>query len=161
MPDSSNHSLYLMKLFVFSCPEGNKLLDCSIRFRSSSLSSTNMCMRMCMCAYVYVYESVRVCARVHVYDLPQWFHVFCYILHMYICYHESSRKPQHSKWNSLGPKHAHSTGTCTATWCNDDEISNSNLLINSQNHRNRSDWFSTEWYSYPEISTVIRRHCTR
>ena len=60
VPDSSNHSLYLMKLFVFSCPEGNKLLDCSIRFRSSSLSSTNMCMRMCMCAYVYVYESVRV-----------------------------------------------------------------------------------------------------
>ena len=31
--DSSNHSLYLMKLFVFRCPEGNKLLDCSIRFR--------------------------------------------------------------------------------------------------------------------------------
>ena len=59
--DSSNHSLYLMKLFVFSCPEGNKLLDCSIRFRPSSPSSTNVCMRMCMCAYVYVYVCVRVC----------------------------------------------------------------------------------------------------
>ena len=49
----------------------------------SSPSSTNMymymCMCMCMCAYVYVCESVRVCARVYVYDLPQWFHVFCYI----------------------------------------------------------------------------------
>ena len=33
VPDSSNHSLYLMKLFVFSCPEGNKLLSCSILFR--------------------------------------------------------------------------------------------------------------------------------
>ena len=50
-------------------------------------SSTNMymcmCMCMCMCAYVYVYESVRVCARVYVYDLPQWFHDFCYMLHIY------------------------------------------------------------------------------
>ena len=29
-PDSSNHSLSLIKLFSFSCPEGNKLLDCSV-----------------------------------------------------------------------------------------------------------------------------------
>ena len=36
MPDSSKHSLYLMKLFVFSCPEGNKLRDCSIRLRPFS-----------------------------------------------------------------------------------------------------------------------------
>ena len=32
--DSSNHSLFLVKLFVFSCSQGNKLPDCSIRFRS-------------------------------------------------------------------------------------------------------------------------------
>ena len=32
---------------------------------------------------VHVYESVRVCARVYVYDLPQWFHDFCYMLHIY------------------------------------------------------------------------------
>ena len=36
MPDSSDHSLQLRKLFVFSCPEGNKLPDCSIRFRPFS-----------------------------------------------------------------------------------------------------------------------------
>ena len=30
VPDSSNHSLSLIKLFSFSCPEGNKLLDCSV-----------------------------------------------------------------------------------------------------------------------------------
>ena len=41
MPDSSNHSLYLVKMFVFSCPVGNKLLDCSIRFRSLSPGITN------------------------------------------------------------------------------------------------------------------------
>ena len=29
-PDSSNHSLYLMKMFVFSRPKGNKLVDCSV-----------------------------------------------------------------------------------------------------------------------------------
>ena len=27
LPDSSNHSLYLMKMFVFSRPKGNKLVD--------------------------------------------------------------------------------------------------------------------------------------
>ena len=30
VPDSSNHSLCLIKLFSFSNPEGNKMLDCSI-----------------------------------------------------------------------------------------------------------------------------------
>ena len=46
------------------------------------------CKCMCMCAYVYVYESVRVCARVCVYDLPQWFHVFLlHLLHIYIYIH--------------------------------------------------------------------------
>ena len=38
--------------------------------------SVSVCVCVCVCAYVYVYESVRVCAREYVYDLPQWFHVF-------------------------------------------------------------------------------------
>ena len=29
--------------------------------------------------YVYLVEYVRECAHLYVYDLPQWFHVFCYI----------------------------------------------------------------------------------
>ena len=42
VPDSSNHTLYLMKLFVLAvCPEGNKLLDCSIRFSLLSPSIPN------------------------------------------------------------------------------------------------------------------------
>ena len=35
---------------------------------------------------------------------------YIYILHIYICYHQSSRKPQHSKWNCVGtnkPRHIH------------------------------------------------------
>ena len=34
--------------------------------------------------YVNVYVYVRVCARVHTYDLPQWFHVF--LLHLTFIY---------------------------------------------------------------------------
>ena len=41
VPDSSNHSLSLIKLFSFSCPEGNKLLDCSVGLSPSSPSITN------------------------------------------------------------------------------------------------------------------------
>ena len=72
-------------------------------------------MCMCMCAYVYVYESARDCARENVYDLPQWFHVILANIsyrykHIKTCHHESSRKPQHSKWNCVGttrPRHIH------------------------------------------------------
>ena len=39
--DSSNHSLSLIKLFVFSSPEGNKLLDSSIRLSPLSQGITN------------------------------------------------------------------------------------------------------------------------
>ena len=41
VPDSSNHSLSLVKLFSFSCPEGNKLLDCSVGLSPFSPSITN------------------------------------------------------------------------------------------------------------------------
>ena len=41
MPDSSNHSLYLMKKFVFSCPEGNKQLDGSVCLSPLSEGITN------------------------------------------------------------------------------------------------------------------------
>ena len=39
--DSSNHSLSLIKLFSFSCLEGNKLLDCSVGLSPFSPSITN------------------------------------------------------------------------------------------------------------------------
>ena len=38
---SSNHSLSLIKLFNFSCPEGNKLLDCSVGLSPFCPSITN------------------------------------------------------------------------------------------------------------------------
>ena len=41
VPDSTNHSLSLIKLFSFSRPEGNKLLDCSVGLSPSSPSITN------------------------------------------------------------------------------------------------------------------------
>ena len=63
----------------------------------------------------------------------------------------------------------HSTGTCTATFCVIEnwthqkfeplkkfplrQNSNSNLLINSQNPRNRSNLFSAEWYF--DVSMLI------
>ena len=41
VPDSSNHSLSLIKLFSFSRPEGNKLLDCPVGLSPFSPSITN------------------------------------------------------------------------------------------------------------------------
>ena len=41
VPNSSNHSLYLIRLFSFSRPEGNKLLDCLVGPSPSSPSITN------------------------------------------------------------------------------------------------------------------------
>ena len=41
VPDSSNHSLSLIKLFSFSCPEGNKLLDCPVGLLPFSPGITN------------------------------------------------------------------------------------------------------------------------
>ena len=66
---------------------------------------------------VSVSVSVSVCAHVF-FDLPQWFHIFLlHLLHiytsyiyMYLCYHETTRTPQHSKWNCVGtnrPRHIH------------------------------------------------------
>ena len=84
---------------------------------------------------------------------------------MLICYHESSRTPQHSKWNCVGanrPQHKHifSHMVCVIELWTHLKIrivqkksfpqrrnSNSNLLINSKNTRNRSNWCSAPWYS--------------
>ena len=41
VPDSSNHSLSLIKLFSFSCLEENKLLDCSVGLSPFCPSMTN------------------------------------------------------------------------------------------------------------------------
>ena len=78
---------------------------------------------------------------------------FCYISNMYIyiyiyCHHESSRTPQHSKWNCVGTNtHAHAQPRCmslnfehTKNSNRSEKIprrrkSNSNLLIISQNPR--------------------------
>ena len=40
-PIPPNHSLSLIKLFKFSCPEGDKLLDCSVGLSPFSPSITN------------------------------------------------------------------------------------------------------------------------
>ena len=46
---------------------------------------------------------------------------------VFICYHESSRTPQHSEWNCVGanrPQHMHMYGHCL--WLNFEHIKNSN-----------------------------------
>ena len=110
VPDSSNHSLYLITLFTSSSPEGHCGGNTSHR----------------MVRFVFRHQDPIVTNDLH--DLPQCFHVFCYILinilfmffvtsltyvYIYICYRESSKTPQHSKWNCVGanrPQHRHMYG---------------------------------------------------
>ena len=69
--------------------------------------------------YVYLVEYVRECARVCVYDLPQWFHVFAASLLFfgYIFKHViMNRHGSHNiRIEILWAQTSHSTGTCTAT----------------------------------------------
>ena len=108
---------------------------------------------------MYLVEYVRECAHVYVYDLPQWFHVcqqtsLTKKIYTYICtcHHESSRKPQHSKWNCVGtkrPRHIHMNTPKIRILQKkfpQRQNSNSNLLINSKNTRNRSNRFRAAWY---------------
>ena len=45
VPESSNHSLYLIQVFSFSCPEGHKLLDCSVGLSPFSPKHNERCER--------------------------------------------------------------------------------------------------------------------
>ena len=57
----------------------------------SSPSSICICICICICKCVCVCVCVRVCARVNVYDLPQWFHVVATsYLYIYLKYLLSS-----------------------------------------------------------------------
>ena len=76
-----------------------------------------MCMYLCTCVKVYVYAHMYVYIYIYVYDLPQWFHVFCYVsykyIHIHLSHHESSQTQQHSNWNCVGanrPQHSHMYG---------------------------------------------------
>ena len=79
------------------------------------------CICVCKCFGVCVFGWICTWMRTYVYDLPQWFHVFATSLtYIYIySYHESSRKPQHSKWNCVGtnrPQHRHMYGHMVCDW---------------------------------------------
>ena len=92
-----------------------------------------------MCVYVYVYVTVCVCVYVYVcmcMCMCMWMKVYVYAhmyvfktfhngwmlcatsltyiyIYIYLSYHESSRTPQHSKWNCVGtnrPQHKHTYG---------------------------------------------------
>ena len=89
VPDPSNDSLYPIKPFSSSSPEGS----CGGNQQNPSITND-------------------------LHDLPQWFHVFATSLvniyiYIYTCHRESSRTPQHSKWNCVGtnrPQHRHMYG---------------------------------------------------
>ena len=144
VPESSNHSLYPMKL-LRGTAEGISTHNTHIRTNTNSpthpptdppnttpLSSlpssspspshthtqTHMYMHvyLCMCVYMHMY----MCMCMYMYMFSTFHHgfmSFCYISYIYIhltyiytCYHQSSRKPQHSKWNCVGtnmPRHIH------------------------------------------------------
>ena len=95
--DSSNHSLWLIKLSIpavlVDTAEGTSHRMVRFVFRHQNPSITN-----------------------DLHDLPQWFHVFStflmnfYIQFLFLSCHELSRTPQHSKWNCVGankPQHMH------------------------------------------------------
>ena len=104
VPDPYNNSLYLIKLFSSSSPEGS----CGGNQQSDG-SGLSFC-----------HQNPSITNDLH--DLPQWLHDF--LLHLqcifvkiyiyiYMCYHESSRTPQHSKLNCVGanrPQHMHMEG---------------------------------------------------
>ena len=125
VPESSNHPLYLIRLFSFrnleetptqrhkhqhnrhkhqhnthtntyspthrptDPPNTTPLPSLSSPSPSHTHTQTQMYMCICICRCVCVSVCVRisvnvsvsvhVSVRVYVYDLPQWFHVFCYI----------------------------------------------------------------------------------
>ena len=101
-----------------------------------TLKRTCTCTCICVCVYMHVYmcmymymymcnckckcKCVKMYMYAHMYMFSTFhngFMSFCYIsytyihlTYIYICYHQSSRKPQHSKWNCVGtnkPRHIH------------------------------------------------------
>ena len=76
-----------------------------------------VCIRICRCVCTCVCVCVCFCVRMCICLRPSTMvSCFCYISDKYIdiffilSYHESSRKPQHSKWNCVGttrPRHIH------------------------------------------------------
>ena len=93
-------------------------------------------------------------------------------INKYICYHESSRTPQHSKMELCGCKqataqaHVHPHCVClnlehTKNSNRSENFpqrrkSNSNLLLNSTTSRNRSNLFRVAWYLNPHDAIAFR-----
>ena len=170
VPDSSNHSLYLINLFSFSNLErnfvGNQLWDGSICLSPSSLSSTTTTattttttttttqshtthgnrhrerereredrergegekrrspsqacftiFQVLTCVYIHtdvptdIYTDTHMHTYTHRYTYKHRYTYTCtFSCTFYICYHESSKTRQHSKWNCVGahrPQHLH------------------------------------------------------
>ena len=123
VPESSNHSLYLMNLFVFSCPEGNKAATLFDSFSPPSpgitndltpRASTSVCLSQTSFTIfqVLAQTTFKITERRHIH---KHIHIHIHILnkYLYMCHHESSRTPQHSKWNCVGtnrPQHKHMYG---------------------------------------------------
>ena len=108
-PDSSNHSLYLIKLFNSSSPEGhcggNQLLDGSVCISLLSPSISND-LHVSIATLPGSLLTLPFSSCVHHHSSPDTL-----VLLKPLSYHESSKKKkQHSKWNCVGanrPQHMH------------------------------------------------------
>ena len=100
VPDPSNNSLYLINLFS------------STLLREAAEGISSEMVRVCLSPPKPKYKERF--AR----PSTMFFEIFCYISNAYLyikymCYHESSRTPQHSRWNCVcanRPQHMHMEG---------------------------------------------------
>ena len=145
--DSSNHSLYLIRLFSFSNLEGICGPDGSISLPplSPQQHTTHNTQRLRQRhrdrdkerRQNQVLRTIHTSDTFHdvLFKVPLTFHSsFTYFAttlvfkHKFGCYRESSMTPQHSKWNCVGTKqataHAHVQSRCT--WLDFEHTKNSN-----------------------------------
>ena len=131
VPDSSNHSLSLIKLFSFSCPAGNKRLvlfskhneRCERQYRHEPppafvhhLSSPDT---LCLTQTTFkITEHIHILVhiKIHIHlRLRSHISILKIFVYTYICVimNQSSKTPQHSTWNCVGanrPQHMHIYG---------------------------------------------------
>ena len=115
VPNSSNHSLYPMKWLCSSYPEGNvggnQQCDSPLSPSFSNDLHVSSASRRCPSQTLFTITHIYRHTYTHRYIIHTDAHIHtypCTFVNINTCSHESSRTPQHSKWNCVGanrPQH--------------------------------------------------------
>ena len=105
------HMYMCMYMYMYMCKCECKC-KCKCKYKCKckcKCKCTCTCTCTCTCVKVYVYAHMYMFSTFHngfMSFATSLIYIYIYIytsyIYLYVCYHQSSRKPQHSKWNCVG-----------------------------------------------------------